>query len=395
MRALSLILPVCALAADWPQWRGPNRDGISVETGLMKQWPEGGPRQLWRVGGLGEGYSSMTVAGGKIFTQGQRGDSQFVIALDESTGKKLWEYDNGGAYRERRGDGPRSMPTVEGNRLWAFSAAGQLVCLDTQTGKPVWRIDVTKEFGGSVPHWGYSESPLVDGDKLIVEPGGPGASVVALDKRTGKPVWKSGGDPAHYGSAIAVTAGNKKQIMIFTSKAAVGLRADNGELLWRYSNANNRTANVATPVYRDGHVFFSSAYGTGAALLKVDDGSGKEIYFTGEMKNHHASSILVGDYLYGFSDAILVAMKFKTGEVAWKDRSVGKGSLIMADGMFYVYGENGTVALVEPSPEGYREKSRFSITKGERPTWSHPVVANGRLFLRDQDTLYTYSVKAK
>lgn len=395
MRSIAVLLPLAAFAADWPQWRGPNRDGKSAETGLLKQWPEGGPKQIWKSSGLGEGYSSMTVAGGKIFTQGQRGDSQFVIAFDEATGKKLWEFENGGPYRERRGDGPRSMPTVEGNRLWAFSAAGNLVCLDTATGMKIWHIDVTEEFGGTVPHWGYSESPLIDGEKLIVEPGGSGTSVVALNKNTGKLIWKSGSDPAHYGSAIIVPVGKTKQIMTFTAKAAVGIRADNGELLWRYSNANNRTANVATPVYRDGHVFFSSAYGTGAALLKVDDGAAKEVYFTGEMKNHHASSILIGDYLYGFSDAILVAMKFKTGEVAWKDRSVGKGALILADGMFYIFGENGTMGLVEPSPEGYREKSRFSIVKGERPTWSHPVVANGKLLIRDQDSLYAYAIKAK
>jgi outer membrane protein assembly factor BamB len=395
MRTVLFLLPLAAVAADWPQWRGPNRDGRSAETGLLAQWPKGGPRQVWKANGLGEGYSSMTVAGGRIFTQGQRSERQYVIALDEATGRKLWEFENGGPYRERRGDGPRSMPTVEGNRLWAFSAAGYLVCLDAGSGNKIWQMDVPRQFDASVPYWGYSESPLIDGENLIIQPGGSGASVVALNKNTGRVIWKSGSDPAHYGSAILAPVGAMKQIMTFTSRAAVGLRADNGETLWRYSSANNRTANVATPVFRDGHVFFSSAYGTGGGLLKIEENSAKEVYFTAEMKNHHASSILIGDYLYGFSDAILVAMKFSTGEVAWKDRSVGKGSLVLADGMLYLYSEGGMAGLAEPSPKAYIEKSRFSIQKGERPTWSHPVVANGKLLLRDQDSLYAYSIKAR
>ncbi|MBM3734499.1 MAG: polyvinylalcohol dehydrogenase [Acidobacteria bacterium] len=392
MKKSMLLVACAAFAADWPQWRGPNRDGKSAETGLLKQWPAEGPKKVWTATGLGQGYSSMTVAGGRIFTQGQSGN-QFVVALDEKTGKELWRFDNGGGFSERRGDGPRSMPTVEGNRLWAFSAAGNLASLDAATGKKLWQVDVTKEFGGSVPHWGYSESPLIDGDRLIVAPGGSGASVVALNKNTGKVIWKTQSDPAHYSSAIVVQVGGVRQIMTMTARAALGLRADNGELLWRYSKIINRTANVATPVYHNGQVFYSSDYGTGCALLKVDGSGANEVYFNQEMKNHHASSILLGEHLYGFSSAVLTSMKWASGEVAWKDRSVGKGSLIWAEGMLYLFGENGTAALVEPSPEGYREKSRFSIEKGERPAWSYPVVANGRLYLRDQDNLHAYDIK--
>jgi outer membrane protein assembly factor BamB len=395
MRSAILLIPALALAADWPQWRGVNRDGKSEETGLLKKWPEGGPAQLWKTGGLGEGYSSMTVAGGRIYTQGQRGGKQWVIALDESTGRKAWEYENGGTFEERRGDGPRSMPTVEGDKLWAFSAAGNLVCLDAKSGRKIWAMDVTREFGGSVPHWGYSESPLIDGEKLILAAGGGGASVVALNKNTGKTIWKSQGDPAHYASAIVANVGGVRQVLTMTSRAAMGLRADNGELLWRYNKVINRTANVATPVYRDGKVFYSTAYGTGCALLDIGAKGAQEVYFNTEMMNHHATSILLGDHLYGFSNNILTAMKFQTGEVAWKDRSVGKGALILADGLFYAFSEGGVMALVEPSPAAYKEISRFSIAKGDRPTWSHPVVANGKLLLRDQDSLTAYNIRQR
>ncbi len=393
MKLAILLVPVLALAADWPQWRGVNRDGKSEEKGLLKKWPDGGPPPVWKASGLGQGYSSMTVAGGRIFTQGQRGGKQWVIALDESTGNKLWEYANGGVFEERRGDGPRSMPTVEGDKLWAFSAAGNLVCLDVKTGAKIWAVDVTSEYGASVPHWGYSEAPLIDGEKLIVAAGGSGAAVVALNKNTGKAIWKSQSDPAHYASAIVVNVNGVRQVLTMTAKAAMGLRADNGELLWRYDKIINRTANVATPVYRDGKVFYSTAYGTGCALLDIGGKGAQEVYFNSEMMNHHATSLLVGDHLYGFSNNILTAMKFQTGEVAWKDRSVGKGAIIMADGLFYVFSETGVMALVEPSPTAYKELSRFTITKGERPTWSHPVVANGRLLLRDQDGLTAYNIK--
>jgi len=392
-----LLIVISAMAADWPQWRGPNRTGISAETGLLKKWPEGGPAVVWKTQGLGEGYSSMSVSQGKIFTQGQRGNTQYVMAFDVATGKKLWETPNGGAYRERRGDGPRGVPTVEGQRLWAYSADGTLSCLETTTGKPVWTYNAVSKYGGSVPHWGISESPLIDGDRAIVVTGGRGASIVALNKATGALVWKSQSDPAAYSSAMLATFGGIKHLFTFTENGAVGLRADNGELLWRYSQVANRTANVATPIYRDGHVFYSSDYGTGCALLKLQaDGGGvkaSEVYFNREMRNHHASSVLVGDYLYGFSSSILTAMKFLTGEVAWRDRSVGKGSLVHAEGHLYCLSETGVMGLVEATPDGYREKSRFTIAKGERPTWANPVVSGGRLYVRDQDNLYAYDVR--
>ncbi|HEU4678672.1 MAG TPA: PQQ-binding-like beta-propeller repeat protein [Terrimicrobiaceae bacterium] len=398
MRCAALLLSTLPLlAADWPQWRGPNRDGISPETGLLKSWPAGGPKLVWKTTGLGEGYSSFSVAAGRLYTQGQRSGTQYVMAFDVTTGKKLWEVENGRAYEERRGNGPRGTPTIDGDRLYALAADGSLACLDNKTGKKIWGFNIVTKYSGDVPHWGISESPLIDGARVIVQPGGSGASIVALDKMTGKEIWKSAGDPAAYSSAVLAQVGGIKQLLHFTSQGAVGLRADNGEQLWRYTQVSNRTANIATPIYRNGHAFFSSDYGTGAALLKLDsDPSGKraqEIYFTREMKNHYSSSVLIGQHLYGFSSSILTAMKFDDGSVAWRDRSVRKGSVISADGMLYAQGENGTIALVEASPTAYKELSRFSITIGGYPLWTLPVIADGHLYLRDQDNLYRYAIK--
>jgi outer membrane protein assembly factor BamB len=310
----------------------------------------------------------------------------------------LWEVANGTAFRERRGDGPRGVPTVEGDRLYAYSADGTLACLDTKTGKRVWSYNAVERFKGAVPNWGISESPLIDGERLIVVTGGQGASVVALNKRTGEPVWRSQSDPAAYSSAILAES-TPRQVLTFTANGAVGLRADNGELLWRYDQVANRTANIATPIYHNGHAFYSSDYGTGCVLLRLQPQGGSvkatEVYFNRDMKNHYSSSVLVGDHLYGYSSIILTAMKFLTGEVAWQSRSVGKGSVIYAEGHLYLVGEDGTIGLAEATPEAYKEKSRFTIAKSSRPMWAPPVIANGHLFIRDQDTLYIYDIRAK
>ena len=394
--ALLFALPL--LAIDWPQWRGVNRDGVSPETGLLKTWPAGGPRLLWKTQGLGEGYSAFSVSKGRLFTQGQRGNQGFVLALDADSGKKLWEKPIGGAFRERRGHGPRGTPSVDGNRLYALGADGSLACLEAATGKEMWSANILKRFGSDVLHWGISESPLIDGERVVVTPGASKASVVALDKISGKTIWQSQSDEAGYSSPILADVGGVRLIIVFTGEGAIGLSAKNGELLWRYDKVSNRTANIATPIYRDGYVFLSSDYGTGCALLKLTPSGGSvqatEVYFNRDMRNHYSSSVLVGDYLYGFSSSVLTAMKFLTGEVAWRDRSVGKGSVAYADGNLYCLSENGVVGLVEATPQGYKEKSRFEIPRGEFPTWTPPVIAGGKLYLREQDNLYCYEIKA-
>lgn len=407
-----LLLPVTALCVlvlttsvsnlgldDWPQWRGVNRDGKSAERGLLKSWPQGGPPRAWQAAGAGEGYSSFSVAGGRLYTLGARGGTEYVMAFDEATGKKVWEVANGSRFGNDRGDGPRGTPTIDGAQLYAYGASGDLSAIDTATGRKIWSINVLERFGGRNIQWGLSESPLVLRDRIIVNAGGSGASIVAVSKKDGSVLWRSQSDEAGYSSAILHEVGGIPQAIVFTAQRALGVDTRDGRLLWSYDRVSNRTANIATPIARGNRVFVSSDYGTGAALLELSANgnavNAKEVYFTREMRNHHASSVLIGDHLYGFSSAILTAMKFDTGEVAWRDRSVGKGSVIFADERLYLYSETGVVGLAEATPAGYREHGRFQIRTGSLPTWSHPVVANGKLYLRDQDNIYAYDVRAK
>ncbi len=394
--ALLLVLSLSLAAEDWPQWRGPARDGRSAETGLAAEWPAGGPALLWQAEILGEGYASFAVVGGRLYTQGQKDGRQFVIALDAATGKLIWQTANGDTYADGRGGGPRGAPTLDNGRLYALGSSGNLICLDTASGKQVWEVNLLRKYGARNIRWGLSESPLIDGEKIIVSPGGRGAAVVALNKSDGSLIWKSESDEAGYSSAVVAEAGGVRMYVLLTGDAAIGLRADSGELLWRYSKVANGTANIATPIVKGNHVFVSSDYGTGCALLKLSrDGAGvraDEVYFSRDMRNHYSSSVLVGEYLYGFSSRIFTAMNFMTGEVGWKDRSVGKGQVIFADGKLFLQGEDGIVGLVTPDPGEYKEISRFEVGRGKYPTWALPVIADGRLYIRDQDLLRCYDV---
>jgi outer membrane protein assembly factor BamB len=396
--AFALVITVSA-ADDWPQWRGKNRDGIAAEKGLLKTWPQGGPPLAWKVQGAGEGYSSFAVSGGKIFTLGARGGTEYVMAFDEATGKKVWEVANGRRFSNDRGDGPRATPTVVDGQVYAYGGSGDITVLNAANGNVVWKVNVLQKFGAGNITWGLSESPLVLADRVIVNPGASGASVVALSRKDGSVLWKTGSDEAGYSSAILHDVGGIPQAIVFTAQRGMGLDTRDGKLLWSYDRASNPTANVATPIARGNKVFFSSDYGTGAGLVELASAGGKltarEVYFTREMRNHHSSSVLIGEHLYGFSSAILTAMNFDTGQVAWRDRSVGKGSVIFADDRLYLFSEQGVVGLAEASPTGYKEHGRFSLTTGSLPTWTHPVVANGKLYLRDQDTIYAYNVRAR
>ena len=395
--AFSTLIP--AQVADWYQWRGPNRDGHSLETGLLKEWPSNGPRQLWRATGAGTGFSSFSASNGRLFTLGARDNVEYVIAFDAASGKRLWEVANGRRFRNEMGDGPRSTPTLEGDRVYAFGGSGELACLDAATGKKLWTVDVVQRFGGNTPYWGYSESPLIVGDRIVLNAGGRRASIVAIDKQDGKTLWQNHNDDAAYSSPMLLRTGSLQQVVFFTGQRALAVDPRDGRLLWTYNRASNNTANIATPVVRGNRVFFSSDYGTGAALLEVraagNVASAQEVYFTRDMRNHHASSVVVGDHIYGFSSSILVALKFDSGEMAWRDRSVGKGSLIYADERLYLYSEGGVVGLADATPTGYRERGRFSIPQTGPPTWSHPIITNGKLIIRDQDNVYAYDVRGK
>ena len=384
---------------DWPQWRGPKRDGVSAEKGLLKDWPPSGPALAWRATGAGDGYSSFAVVNGRLYTLGARGPTEYVMAFDTATGRKVWEVPHGQRFGNDRGDGPRATPTVDGDRLYAFGASGDLSAMELATGKVLWSVNVLRQFGASNIQWGLSESPLVLSDRILVAAGGPGASIVALKKTDGSVLWKSQNDQAGYSSALLLESGGLRQAIFFTGERALGLDVQTGKLLWSYDQVSNDTANIATPIARGNRVFLSSDYGTGAALLELlPSASGmtaRQVYFTREMRNHHASSVLVGDYLYGFSSAILTAMNFDSGQVAWRDRSVGKGSVVYADERLYLFSETGVVGLAEASPTGYREHGRFEIATGALPSWSHPVVSGGKLFIRDQDRIFAYNVAAK
>jgi outer membrane protein assembly factor BamB len=307
----------------------------------------------------------------------------------------------GSAGSNDRGSGPRGTPTVDGDRLYALSENGDLACLRAADGTPIWQRNILKDFRGSNIYWLLSESPLVDGAHVIVMPGGPGASLAALDKMTGKTVWttKELSDEAGYASAIVADVGGVRTIMTLTANAGVGVRASDGKLMWKYGKVANQTANITTPVFHDNKVFLTSAYDTGGALLALTGRDGqvqaKQIYFTRDMMNHHGGVVLVDGYLYGFDNSILTCLEFATGKVMWSDRSVGKGSVIFADGHLYLHGETNTVGLAEATPSGYREKGRFRTADQGFPSWAHLAVSGGRLYVRDQRTLTVYDVRSE
>jgi outer membrane protein assembly factor BamB len=391
-----------AAAGEWPGWRGPDRTGVSRETNLLRSWPQDGPRLLWKAEGLGGGYSTPSVAGGRIFGMSYRDNDEVVWALDANTGKEIWKTRIAPANRKvGYGEGSRSTPAVDGDRVYALGVNGDLVCMQAADGRLCWQKNLAADFGGGVPGFGYCESPLVDGDKLVVTPGGKAATLVALDKRSGEVVWKAAiaeGDAAHYSSVIAADVDGERQYIQFLSGGVVGIRAEDGKLLWRYGQPANGNANIATPIYHEGHVFATSAYNKGGGLVKLTTSAGgvsaDEVYFTRQLRNHHGGVVLVGGHLYGFDESNLTCLDFLTGKVAWTDRSVGKGSLMAAGGHLYVRGERGTIALVEATPSGYVEKARFDPpSRSGKGAWAHPVIAGGRLYLRDQDTLLCYDVK--
>ncbi len=390
-------------AGDWPGWRGTDRTGVSTETGLLQQWPDGGPKQVWLSKEAGRGYSSFSVADGKLFTMGAFGDKEFLLAFDEKTGKALWKTEVGKLLKNSWGDGPRSCPTVANERVYVLGGSGDLVCVDPKKGKTTWSVSLTKDLGGNTPGWGYTESVLVDEGRVICTPGGKAGAIAALDAKTGKTLWRSKQftDGAQYSSPIAIEHGGLRQYVQLVMKNFVGVKADNGALVWK-SAWPGRTAVVPTPIHHDGHVFITSGYGVGCKLIRLGSTGAEAVYDNKNMKNHHGGVIKLGDHLYGYSDGHgWVCQDFKTGEIKWNEkRALGKGAISYADGRFYCQAEgDGSIALIEASSKGWKEHGRFKLdpqTKQRSPRgkiWTHPVISNGRLYLRDQELLFCFDVK--
>lgn len=397
---------------DWPRWRGPNNDGISQEKGLLDQWPADGPPLVWQVEGLGTGYGSVSVADGKIFVMGRIDGMEYLMALDVNDGSQIWATPVGRGSRER---GPNCSPTVDGNRVYGLSFEGDLICVEAATGKELWKKSFPRDFGGRMMSgWGYSESPLIDGDRLICTPGGQQAMMAALDKETGRTIWQTampdggqaGRDGAGYSSAVVSHAGGVKQYVQLVGRGVIGVDAASGRLLWRYDRVANGTANVPTPIVKDDYVFCSTGYNDGGtALLQIIGGRGgmnvREVYYKSsrEMQNHHGGMILLGDHIYmgnKHNQGFPLCINMKTGQIAWEPgRGPGNGSaaIVYADGDLYFRYESGVMALIEATPQRYNLKSQFQIASRRAQSWPHPVIASGKLYLRDQEVLLCYDIR--
>ncbi len=396
-----------AFAADWPQWRGPERTGVSKETGLLKEWPKEGPKLLWQVKDIGYGFSTPAVAGGRMYLLSNRGlADEFVQSLDARNGKLLWATRIGKVGNPNQVPsypGARSTTTLDGEVLYALGSDGDLVCLETASGKTRWHKNLRTDFGGQPGVWAYSESPLVDGDAVICTPGGSSATMVAVNKRSGDVIWKSaipGADQAGYASPSIAEIGGVKQYIQFVQKGVVGVDAKSGKFLWRFdATAKNSPANIPTPIYHDGCVYSASAMGGGGlAKIKTNSGSfeAEQVYFSKKLPVTIGGVVRIGEFFYGTGSQTLQCVEFKTGNPRWDDKCVGPASVCYADGRLYLHGENGDVALVEATPDSYREKGRFTPPdqpeRSNTKAWAYPVISNGRLYIRDLDRLWCYDL---
>jgi outer membrane protein assembly factor BamB len=407
-------------SSDWPQWRGPNRDGISSEENLLEKWPEAGPNLLWKkveLTDVGTGYGSPAVVAGKLYIMGadgpKQGAKEFITCLNVSDGAKIWQTKlttSPGKFLDGWGGGPRCTPTVDGKNLYVLGATGDLTCVKIEKGEIVWTKNLVKDFGGGIPTWGYSESVLIDGDNLVVTPGGKGG-MISLNKTTGATVWqcKEFEDAAGYSSIVIAEIDGVKQYVQQTMVGGVGVQTKDGKLLWKAGSLARRTAVIPSPIVADGHVFFTAGYGAGCECFKLEkDGSGTkatEVYTKNKtVANHHGGVVQIGKYVYGHSDnGGWVCFDFKAGgEAIWTNNGVGKGSVTAARGYLYCLSEQtGKLARVKATEKGYEESGSFTLPALSklRPNsgkvWPHPVIADGKLFLRDFDLLYVYDIAKK
>ena len=391
-------------AEDWPCWRGERRDGICREEGLLQRWPDGGPTLLWKSTGLGVGFSGPAVVDGTLYIMGNVDGKECVMAIDTADGKRLWTVPIGPVEYDGYQPGMRGTPTVDGDRLYALGASGELACLNRHNGDRVWRCSFVADFGGQVLKWGYSESVLIDGKKLVCTPGGPDATFVAMDKMNGRVIWRCAAPVrANYASMVATEFDGVRQYVQFTGDALVGVGAGDGRLLWRYdapAYTKYGGINISTPICSGRFALAASGYGIGGGLVRIardgDRFAADEVYFTKDMKNHHGGMILKEGKLYGCNDpSILTCMEFETGRVLWKTRDAGKCSILSADGMLYCRDENGPITLVKASADRFEQTGRFDPPdRSDQKAWPQLVVAAGRMYVRDQDVLLCYDVRA-
>lgn len=381
-----LMFNIQSISADWPQWLGPDRTGISTETGFLKTWPKGGPAVVWKKN-LGEGFSGISVANGRVFTMFAEGDDEFVICLKEESGDEIWRFRTGAKFEEwQGGNGPRSQPTVDGDRVYVLGAEGWLYALNVVNGKMIWSVDLVDGLGGRFPRFGFSNSALVEGDLLFLEAATRKGTFLALRRMDGEVAWASQNDVASYSSPIAVDLAGARQVIYFSGDAAVGLSPVDGSLYWRYPWKTSYDLNIATPIFvPPDQIFISSGYDHGAALLRIEAGAGgmavTRVWESRRMKNHFGTSVLVGDYIYGFDNAILKCIEARTGKEQWKHRGYGKGALVYADGHLILLSDNGRLALARATPEGFKERAGAQVLSGR--SWTAPTLANGRVFVRD------------
>jgi outer membrane protein assembly factor BamB len=397
-------------ADDWPQWRGPQRNGMSMETGLAQEWSKEGPKLLWQISDAGRGYAAPSVVGDRVYVLGSEGlENEFVAARSTKDGQKIWSTRLGNVGNPKQDPNfpaARSTPTVDGDLVYALGSDGDLACVEASSGKVRWQKSLRTEFGGKPGVWAYSESPLIDGNNVVCTPGGNSATLLALNKKTGETVWKCAlpeGDEAAYASAILVEFGGVRQVVQLLQKGLVGVDASNGRFLWRYGKAVSRYgANIPTPL-ASGDYIYAAAAGTGGGLVRLVKKEGgiaaEEVYFEAKLPTAIGGAVKLGENLYGTTGQAFLCLDFATGKIKWEERAIGAASMCCADGRLYLHGENGEVALIEPSAEGYREKGRFAPpgqpakANGMEKAWAYPVVANGQLYVRDHSTLWCYDVK--
>ena len=400
--SLSALTMVSSHADDWPQWRGPNRDDICTEKGLLTEWPDGGPPLAWKAHGLGTGFSSLAVAKGKLYTLGDLEGGNHVIALNEKDGSPAWKTKIGEAGGHQKYPGPRSTPTVDSGQVFALNQHSDLACLDADTGKLIWEKNLVTDFGGEMMSgWKYSESPLVDGDRIVCTPGGKDGTLVALDRKSGAKLWQTGEwtDAAAYSSVIIATIHGTRQYVQLTGKSVAGVDPGSGKVLWKAPRLG-KTAVITTPVVAGDIVFVTSGYGVGCNGFRItkkgDAWTAEELYANKELSNHHGGVVLVDGYVYGATGSTFRCVELESGDPAFNERSAGKGSTLYAAGRFILRTEGGPVALIEASPDGMKELSKFEQPdRSDYQAWPHPVIANGKLYLRDQDILLCYDVSAK